>query len=1057
MKKSTTINKHRTLPQTQDFTELRRLGLQHIESLASDIWTDYNVHDPGITILEVLCYALTDLAYRTGFKIEDLLTRKPVNGPTEQIKDFFTAAEVLTCNPVTIPDFRKVLIDQEGVQNGWLRNIYRTEPLDARDPAFYYKCENDGKAYQIKIRENGEDGDFQKKILNGLYNVSLQLDEDDRFGDLNTNVLDWDITRGGVKLAPAKIVFKLPEVEYPSWDYPIARILQENDDPLLLPDYLDINDLNKCELTGYRNVNGNISFDLIFTFSGAETISVKGFRLLIGSAFSAAVHESDIEETFEFDGDPADSFALFFLTRLQKILGVIRRAYCALHRHRSLCEDYVKFSLVRTQEIGICAYIDVKPGADLETVLARIYFEIDRFLAPPVRFYSLKEMLEKGKTAEEIFDGHIMEHGFIDMKELADSDLKSQIHVSDLYRIIMAMEEVVSVRDLLVTNYLDGRAQTEGEKWCLHLGGPYHLNLSTAKSTVVFYKDLLPYRAKKDQVEALILNLKAADHRPKFVEVEKDFPVPAGDYKPLEQYYSIQNDFPLVYGIGRDGLPATASAERKARAKQLKAFLMFFDQLLANYLAQLEDAKNQLSINPGLDIKQTSAVQPLYKRSDEPDREDFPDVAKLFKDFVDSLPDGTDPDDTNSFQGDWDTFTDNPDNRYMENLRSIVETKDQFLDRRNRFLDHLIARFSEAFTDYAVLMYDLDGEKKAAAELIPDKEDFLARYPEISSQRGKAFQYKCYKKPDSKTGWQESNVAGLKKRMCKLLGIDAESRRPLGFTWEQIREDFPVTGPDEDGKYRFKLKMGKKYVLWSKDTYSTKAKAEAAVWSVIENGADLDNYAIQRKKRAEVRLEIDKKLVARGNTFGSEAKALGEIRTIAGFIKKKYHKEGMHIVEHILLRPVKDQVIGTGDIEAGYFPECEPDKECRCPVPDYYSFRITIVLPYWPQRFRNMNFREYVEKTIRMETPAHIVPKICWVSPGDMKKFEDVYLAWLGETCKMEPIRYDLSAKIKDLIKTLNNLTSVYPRVKLHDCKSAVGDAAVVLDKASLGTFEEDE
>jgi hypothetical protein len=29
-------------------------------------WTDANVHDPGVTVLEVLCYALTDLKYRSG-------------------------------------------------------------------------------------------------------------------------------------------------------------------------------------------------------------------------------------------------------------------------------------------------------------------------------------------------------------------------------------------------------------------------------------------------------------------------------------------------------------------------------------------------------------------------------------------------------------------------------------------------------------------------------------------------------------------------------------------------------------------------------------------------------------------------------------------------------------------------------------------------------------------------------------------------------------------------------------------------------------------------------
>ncbi len=48
-----------------DYEELRKTGIRHIENLASQIWTDYNIHDPGITSLEILCYALTDLSYRT--------------------------------------------------------------------------------------------------------------------------------------------------------------------------------------------------------------------------------------------------------------------------------------------------------------------------------------------------------------------------------------------------------------------------------------------------------------------------------------------------------------------------------------------------------------------------------------------------------------------------------------------------------------------------------------------------------------------------------------------------------------------------------------------------------------------------------------------------------------------------------------------------------------------------------------------------------------------------------------------------------------------------------
>ena len=115
---------------------------------------------------------------------------------------------------------------------------------------------------------------------------------------------------------------------------------------------------------------------------------------------------------------------------------------------------------------------------------------------------------------------------------------------------------------------------------------------------------------------------------------------------------------------------------------------------------------------------------------------------------------------------------------------------------------------------------------------------------------------------------------------------------------------------------------------------------------------------------------------------------------------------------------------------------------------DPYSFRISIVLPSWPEKFRNINFRRFVEKTIRMETPAHIYPRICWIDLLQMRKFEEDYKNWLKELPKEEP---DVNI-VNTMINTLFNLKNVYPVVKLHDCEAAEGDEPqVVLDYSALG------
>ncbi|MBP1650009.1 MAG: hypothetical protein H6Q26_166, partial [Bacteroidetes bacterium] len=64
---TTVISKQNAgFPDYLDFTRLRSEGIGYLAQLSGKIWTDHNVHDPGITILETLCYALLDLGYRTN-------------------------------------------------------------------------------------------------------------------------------------------------------------------------------------------------------------------------------------------------------------------------------------------------------------------------------------------------------------------------------------------------------------------------------------------------------------------------------------------------------------------------------------------------------------------------------------------------------------------------------------------------------------------------------------------------------------------------------------------------------------------------------------------------------------------------------------------------------------------------------------------------------------------------------------------------------------------------------------------------------------------------------
>ena len=61
-------------PRDRGFGQLRDAGLEYVEAgQSSQLWTDHNTHDPGITMMEMLCYAITDLGNRTNCPVDPIL------------------------------------------------------------------------------------------------------------------------------------------------------------------------------------------------------------------------------------------------------------------------------------------------------------------------------------------------------------------------------------------------------------------------------------------------------------------------------------------------------------------------------------------------------------------------------------------------------------------------------------------------------------------------------------------------------------------------------------------------------------------------------------------------------------------------------------------------------------------------------------------------------------------------------------------------------------------------------------------------------------------------
>lgn len=990
MKTSTTIPKNPDLIHSMDFERLRQEGLAYIESLSSDIWTDYNAHDPGITIMEAVCYAITELGYRTNFEIRDHLTQ--ASGQT-----FFTARNILTTAPFTITDYRKLLIDIQGINNVWLFTDGKQEvPI-------FLNCKEDILQYEATENE---------LKLKGLYTVLLDLSTDLTLGDMNTgdiileNIAFPFSPMLDIEAGEFQIKFEFPGIKE------VNKKILTSDSPDFVIDKIP-------------DQNWNYLFKIVLP--EGETFEVPFVVGIPKNPSKGKITDSHVALMLE-DKEFGTLILETYLEKISKADGVINHVIKTLQENRNLCEDFISVQPVDSEEVAFCFDVDVNPEADIEKVQAEIYFTIENYLNPPVAFYTLKELVAKGTPTDEIFEGPKLGHGFIDTIELENAQLKEVIYASDIINLLMDIEGVRSIRNFLMTKYDKNGKPVVGQKgisWCLPITSMHKPVMSTAYSKILFFKEGFPFLSRYDEVRDTIHLLHAQNATGKLVPTFADLPVPKGNNRDTMSYWPIQYDLPMVYGVGEFGLPPEADNLRKAQQQQLKGYLMFFEQLLADFFAQLSNAKNLFSTD---DVRQTYFAQYLG-RIKETEGILLPDMEKAI---------ANDPLDPSS----------------QELWQKLYENKNEFFERRNRFLDHLLARFSESFSDYSLMMYrinleNLSLEKIEAEEIIDIKIRTLQTYPEISYSRSLAYNYfpqdEEYKLDETRI-WDTENVSGLEKRVSQLTGIKDFTRRFLYCIKhvEIICEEVEVEG-EIHCMHSFSLTSRNGVRLVSKQ-YEDKSQAEQVLAEVMELVNDPGNFhyttnQVKLKKQNSIILASEK-------TFPTEEEAMSVIAELVAELSEDCpDPEGMHLIENILLRPKSE--------DFKLMEVCLHDCDCPCEQ-DIYSFRVSVVLPHWPKHFDNMAFRQYFEKKIREEAPAHVQLKVCWVSNEKLREFESRYKSWTEELAVFKsdgnnPASYQ---EANDrMLAILAKLNSVYPTATLHDCEESDADKnPVMLGKTILGT-----
>ena len=775
-----------------DYDFLRREGIQHFQRLAGHIWTDHNIHDPGITLWEHICYALTDLGYKIDSKLEDLLAFQN----EDPRGDLFPAHEILTIAPVSLRDYRKLIIDVPGVRNAWLEAVPQETPL-------YYDPINEEIVTQRNLPETGSS--FETLELKGLYKILVASD-------------------------------------------------------------------------GGSNIREEIS----------------------------------------------------------------RR----LHANRSMGMDFTEIEILPKEEISLNLDIEIRNSIDDSTsLLGDIIYTIDRYISPQISFFSLQELLEEGKSLEEIYKGPLLSHGFIKDEELDKFQRKTELRASDLVQEVMDIQGVAVVRNLSMSS------GNQKEKWVLPLSNSYTPEFNPLKSNIRFFRNGLEISGDQKKAIEYATQLKQMDaflSHTASNELEDNF---SGRDRELSSYYSLQNHFPENYGIGEVGLSQNAAPARIGQVKQLKAFFVFFEQLLANFLVQSANRASLFSFQDG--GNRTYFSQSLVGK------------VKGLGQVIKGL------------------------NSYHDMLKS--ETEDHFnsLSRKKRFLNHILARFSEQFTEYSLILFgtiqntqqeEVVSDEMILMEEVNVRKNFLQEYPTLSGRRHLGFNY------TQNTSWGSAEVSGLKKRIARLLGLPNYDQQDIAYHSDL----FSIVNQAEEGEspeWGWELRQDEALLLEAHRTHPSRELVQQEVLSLISLASDPANYSFTPSGRG-LRIRDTEGIIARRDSANLQASEALRDRLVEFFAETfpGNSPENFHIVEHILLRPVLGQNI----------PTAPQQLVTSVPRKDPYSLQLSYVFPDWVGRFRNASFRQFTTQLVRRETPAYLSIYIHWMSWEDMAMFEGGYKSWLA-------------------------------------------------------------
>lgn len=687
------------------------------------------------------------------------------------------------------------------------------------------------------------------------------------------------------------------------------------------------------------------------------------------------------------------------------------------HRFLGMAIDEVKF--LNQDLVGIDLDIELKERVTRDTLLKLIIQKVDQYFSPLPSFKSIDELIGEGYSSDQIFDGPNLINGFLTEDNLVKNKIKKQLYISDLIHQVMDIAEVRNIKKILIKDKVG-----KGYNWVYKVAENCvpRLDLNNSIINVYFQNSkLYSFSTNPNNINYLGTKTKAA-HKRNTLEVKP------GRRTDLKTYRSLQYDFPAVYGVGELGPPNSWEEEKKAYSKQFKSYLSFFDQVLANYFAQLSSLPSLFSLN---NISSTTAVQWL---------DEIPKPYHIFKPFLESyLLKNVDIEDEGNLKKEWIKWIDLNKEKQLGFLQETIESKAIFHERRKKVLDHLLARFGYDFSNFDSVA-GLNDEA-----LINHKLNTLRVLPTIGVSKyygplplGNS-PSDLYRTSGFKLfimtalgfrGRVNNSISGVMKK------IMLENNQAIALNFENVNLSYGIRQLFKFGvqSHNFKV-VGNSILLTDAletEICSTNIKDVSVepqeyighlTKSILNIDAQSENFYVFD----HILLRPSEELFVFG--FVVTFKGANVFQSPLSLSKREQVEEKNFFCEHALnvkkysihevshnqfkiqfqckgsfilsVQFYESEMEAEGAIESylSYFSELPDLKETLVATTKYnhiynelqdpFSNILTVVLPDWASRFQNKPFKKHITNTIIQEAPANVFVNVKWVNYEELIALEE--------------------------------------------------------------------